>query len=84
MAHPSPLSAPFAAYALTVATEAASKAESLVIVTGSDLRTAFPATIERRPKILRLGDKVEPFTFADHRENRDYKTEPAFHDSYCD
>jgi hypothetical protein len=45
IAHPSPLSAPFAAYARTVATEAASKAESLVIVTGSDLRTAFPATM---------------------------------------
>jgi hypothetical protein len=34
---PSPLSAPFAAYAAPVATEAASKAESLVIVTGSEL-----------------------------------------------
>jgi hypothetical protein len=45
MAHPSPLSAPFAAYAVAVATEAASKAESLVIVTGSDLRTAFRAII---------------------------------------
>ena len=45
IAHPSPLSAPFAAYAVAVATEAASKAESLVIVTGSDLRAAFPATM---------------------------------------
>jgi hypothetical protein len=43
MAHPSPLSAPFAAYAVAAATEAASKSESLVIVIGSDLRTAFPA-----------------------------------------
>jgi hypothetical protein len=43
MAHPSPLSAPFAAYTVTVATEAASKAESFEIVTGSDLRAAFPA-----------------------------------------
>jgi hypothetical protein len=43
MAHPSPLSAPFAAYEVAVATEAASKAKSLVIVTGSDLRAAFPA-----------------------------------------
>ena len=31
---PAPLSAPFAAYTVTVATEAASKAESLEIVTG--------------------------------------------------
>ena len=45
MAHPSPLSAPFAAYEVAVATEAASKAKSLVIVTGSDLRAAFPATM---------------------------------------
>jgi hypothetical protein len=43
MAHPSPLSAPFVPYAVAVATEAACKAESLVIVTGSDLRAAFPA-----------------------------------------
>jgi hypothetical protein len=43
MAHPSPLSAPFATYEVAVATEAASKAKSLVIVTGSDLRAAFPA-----------------------------------------
>jgi hypothetical protein len=41
----SPLSAPFAAYEVAVATEAASKAKSLVIVTGSDLRAAFPATM---------------------------------------
>jgi hypothetical protein len=45
MAHRSPLSAPFAAYEVAVATEAASKAKSLMIVTGSDLRTAFPATM---------------------------------------
>jgi hypothetical protein len=45
MAHPSPLSAAFAAYAVAAATEAASKAESLVIATGSDLRTAFLATM---------------------------------------
>jgi hypothetical protein len=37
IAHPSPLSTPFAAYAVAVANEAASKAESLVIVTGSEL-----------------------------------------------
>ena len=34
---------------------------------------AFPTVIERRPKILRLGDKSEPSTVAVKSRSRDYK-----------
>src|SRR5271157_6040953 len=41
--------------------------------------TAFPTPIERRPKILRLGDKPEPFMFAVNCRSGDYKKGTVFH-----
>ena len=37
--------------------------------------------IERRPKILRLGDKSEPFLFAVNRWSRDYRKPATFSQS---
>src|SRR5260370_20298616 len=34
------------------------------LATTPEIWIAFPTTIERRPKILRLGDKFDPFMFA--------------------
>lgn len=43
--------------------------------------------IERRPKILRLGDKSDPFMFAVNRRSRDYRKPTIFRKvvllSYC-
>ena len=38
-----------------------------------EICSAFPAVIERRPKILRLGDKSDPFLFAVNCQGRDYR-----------
>src|ERR1700737_2737408 len=38
-----------------------------------EICSAFPAVIERRPKILRLGDKSGPFLFAVNCRSRDYR-----------
>ena len=46
MAQPFPLSAPCAADEVAATTEAGSRAESFVIVSGSDLRKASVAVIE--------------------------------------
>ena len=41
--------------------------------TTPEICIAFPTMIERRPKILRLGDKSDPFMFAVNCRSRDYR-----------
>src|SRR6266478_10252935 len=46
--------------------------------TTPEICIAFPTVIERRPKILRLEDKSDPFMFAVNCRSRDY-SQPVFH-----
>src|SRR6266404_5794391 len=46
--------------------------------------SAFPAVIERLAKILRLGDKSDPFLFAVYCRSRDYRKRISVSQtSYC-
>src|SRR6266446_10128780 len=49
--------------------------------TTPEICIAFPTMIERRPKILRLGDKSEPFLFAVNRWSHDYRKPTTFSQS---
>src|SRR5713101_3072166 len=52
--------------------------------TTPEICIAFPTMIERRPKILRLGDKSDPFMFVVDYRSRDYRKRISVSQtSYC-